>query len=93
MKVILPCKTNGNHFTGSGDTIKAVSIVRGRINAMYFDVLMNDTILEGIEMFNVTIDELSLSCGIVRGDIMTAAVEILDDDSKCTLIYNLYINV
>ena len=49
---------------------------------------MNYMMLEGIEMFNVTIDKFSLSCGIVLGDVETAVVEILDndDDSKCALI-------
>ena len=48
-----------------------------------FDVRLVDNIkLESTETFSVSIDPLSLPCGVVLGDISTAEVAILDNDGE-----------
>ena len=85
-------------LTGTEDIVitSPISVYHGQTNVTFIDVnitLVNDAILEGNETFDVTIDELSLSCNIVLGDIKTAFVKILDDDSKCTFVYCIAKNV
>ena len=48
-----------------------------------FDVRMVDNIkLESTETFSVYIDPLSLPCGVILGDVSSAEVVILDNDSE-----------
>ena len=55
----------------------------GGLTTAKFNVRMvDDMILEGSERFRVSIDSLSLPYGVVLGDIASATVEILDDESK-----------
>jgi len=59
-----------------------VTISAGK-TSVTFDVPINgDNILEDNENFTLTIDSPSLPTGVNRGDLVSASVTILDDDSK-----------
>ena len=77
------------YLTGSED-FNATSPIQflfsgGQTKASYNIKIFDDSILEDIEMFIVSIDPLSLPYGVVFGDVPTAEVVIIDDDSKCII--------
>lgn len=75
-----------NHFAGgidyNSESHVQVIFPDGK-NTTSFDVkIINDDIFDENETFYVTIDPLSLPYGVVLGNIASATVTILDDDSK-----------
>ena len=44
--------------------------------------MVDDLVIENSERFSVSIDPFTLPFGVVLGEISSAEVEILDDDSK-----------
>ena len=69
-------------------------------NATFDIPITTDDLLEGNEMFYVTIDTSSLPNNVIVGDVDIATILILDDDRKYTYwlyssayIAGLYVNI
>ena len=79
----------GNDYT-SGPY--SVQFDAGEDRASFNVSINNDNILEGNEVFNLTVDASSLPGSVTVGDHGQATVTIVDDDGKCEAINALIRN-
>ena len=74
--------SDGKDKDYQADSYQLVLFPGGATSSAFDVYVVDDLVIENSESFSVSIDPFTLPYGVVLGEISSAEVEIVDDDSK-----------
>ena len=75
-------------YTGG---IMMVNIPAGVMTQQFTVFITDNNVVECVETFNVTISSIT-TCGVTKGSVSNAEVQIIDDESKACVVNNMFEN-